>query len=88
MRIKNSIYMSSSRGNSIYGFCYLNRESLDLDLGHRKDRCLLSVAERKKDTFCYLSSKVLYYLVEKTGDYIYIYLPPLRGSFIVARVGR
>jgi hypothetical protein len=57
-------------------FIFLLNMSLDLDLGNRKDRCLLSVAERKKDTFCYLSSKVLYYLVEKTGE-IYIYIYPL-----------
>jgi len=62
-------------------FSYLNRESLDLDWVIEKIGVFFQYL-KGKDIFCYLSSKVLYYLVEKTGE-LYIYIYPLQGGHLL-----
>jgi hypothetical protein len=70
------------QGVTLYmDFSYLNRVSLDLDWVIEKIGVFFQYL-KGKDIFCYLSSKVLYYLVEKTGE-LYIYIYPLQGGHLL-----
>jgi hypothetical protein len=52
IRVLKILYICPLQGVTLYmEFSYLNRVELRSGLGNRKDRCLLSVAERKRTFF-------------------------------------